>query len=71
MDNSKNDKYYVEKIQGDLAFINNHMKDVDENALGANEILMDSMMFRLIQISENSRKLRTCGSQCCVFHVEE
>lgn len=33
------------------------MKDVDEEELALNELLLDSMMFRLIQISENARKL--------------
>lgn len=57
MDNPKNDMYYIEKLQEDLAFINRHMEGVDQEELGANEILLDSMMFRLIQISENARKL--------------
>lgn len=33
------------------------MQDVNINDLSTNEILLDSMMFRMIQISENSRKL--------------
>ena len=33
------------------------MKNVDIEELNANEILLDSMLFRMIQISENSRKL--------------
>lgn len=57
MDNVKNDLYYVHKIQEDLAFIMRHMKDVDAEELARNELLQDSMMFRLIQISENSKKL--------------
>lgn len=57
MDNIKNDKYYIDKIIQDLEFINQHMIDVDEEELYRNEILLDSMLFRMIQISENSRKL--------------
>ncbi|MBQ9152370.1 MAG: DUF86 domain-containing protein [Solobacterium sp.] len=57
MDNAKNDLYYVHKIQEDLAFIMKHMKDVDVKEFERNELLQDSMMFRLIQISENSKKL--------------
>ena len=34
-----------------------HMKDVDVKEFERNELLQDSMMFRLIQISENSKKL--------------
>lgn len=29
MDNVKNDRYYIQKIQNDLQFIVQHMKDVD------------------------------------------
>lgn len=57
MDNTKNDAYYIQKIQQDLSFIMVHMKNVDIDELNANEILLDSMLFRMIQISENARKL--------------
>ena len=43
MNNIKDDGYYLQKIRKDLNFIN--------------EVLQDSMMFRLIQVSENARKL--------------
>jgi uncharacterized protein with HEPN domain len=33
------------------------MKDVDLQGLNENEILLDSMLFRMIQISENAKKL--------------
>ena len=57
MDNIKNDDYYAGKIKEDLVFIVEHTKDVEKEELKNNEILQDSMMFRLIQISENARKL--------------
>lgn len=57
MDNIKNDNYYIKKIKQDLEFISKHMKDVDIEELNANEVLLDSMLFRMIQISENARKL--------------
>lgn len=57
MDNVKNDTYYIGKVFDDLTFVIRHMKDVDSEAFAENEILQDSMMFRLIQISENTRKL--------------
>ena len=59
MDNTKNDHYYLYKIKTDLAFIVAHMKDVDTQELNDNEILLDSMLFRMIQISENVKKLST------------
>lgn len=57
MDNIKNDSYYVQKILKDLNFIVEQMKDVSVDDLNSNEILLDSMLFRMIQISENSKKL--------------
>lgn len=57
MDNIKNDHYYIQKLQQDLSFIVMHMKNVDIEELSKNEILQDSMLFRMIQISENAKKL--------------
>ena len=44
MDNTKNDKYFIDKIKNDISFIVVHMKDVDLRELGENEVLLDSMM---------------------------
>ena len=57
MDNIKNDHYYLKKIKADIAFIVDHMKETDLEELIGNEILQDSMMFRMIQLSENAKKL--------------
>ncbi len=57
MDNIKSDNYYIQKIRQDLEFIIKHMKGVDLEELNANEVLLDSMLFRMIQLSENARKL--------------
>ncbi len=57
MDNVKDDAYYIEKLFEDLSFIVRHMTSVDQKAFSENEILQDSMMFRLIQVSEKARKL--------------
>lgn len=57
MDNIKNDSYYLQKIIKDLTFVTEQMKNVTADELNSNEILLDSMLFRMIQISENSRKL--------------
>lgn len=53
MDNVKTDAYYMQKICHDLQFIVKYMKNVDIEELQKNEILLDSMMFRMIQLSEN------------------
>ena len=57
MDNPKNDAYFLNKIRQDLAFIVKNMRDVGIEELNDNEILLDSMLFRMIQISENSKKI--------------
>ncbi|MBR2589295.1 MAG: DUF86 domain-containing protein [Clostridia bacterium] len=57
MDNIKNDEYYVQKIRTDLRFIVTHMENIGDEEFYKNEILVDSMMFRMIQISENCKKL--------------
>ena len=57
MNNNKNDAYYIEKILTDLHFIINHMEGVSVEALEENEILLDSMLFRLIQVQENTKNL--------------
>lgn len=57
MDNKKDNQYYIKKIVTDLAFIIEHTSELTQNELESNEVLVDSVMFRLIQISENSDKL--------------
>ena len=57
MDNIKNDSYYLQKIIKDLTFVTSQMQNTDIEELNANEILLASMLFRMIQISENSKKL--------------
>ena len=57
MDNIKNDSYYIQKIQQDLEFIVKHMKNVDIEELNANEILLDSMLFRMIQIVHQNERI--------------
>ena len=57
MDNVKTDSYYIEKIRKDLEFIVDHMRNVDMEELNADEVLLDSMLFRMIQISANAKKL--------------
>ena len=57
MDNIKNNIYYIQKIRKDLEFIVEHMWDVSMEELNVNEVLLDSMLFRMIQISENAKRL--------------
>lgn len=57
MDNKKDDAYFAQKIRKDLSFIVQHTQAISEEDLETNEILLDSMLFRLIQISENAKRL--------------
>ena len=57
MDNVKNDAYYVKKMLNDIRFIMEKTKGITVCELKENEILCDSALFRLIQISENSLRL--------------
>ena len=57
MDNKKDNRYYLKKIITDLAFVCEHTADMSQEELAINEILVDSVMFRLIQVAENSDKL--------------
>ena len=57
MDNIKNDDYYVSKILKDLRFIAKHMNGVGFEQLEKDELLLNAMLFSLIQIQENTKKL--------------
>lgn len=57
MDNVKDDSYYVNKMMTDLLFIQEKISGQSFDDFVSNDLLQDSMMFRLIQISENARKL--------------
>ncbi len=57
MDNTKDDAYYFDRLLKDLLFVRHHMENISQQAFSEDEILQSAMMFRLIQISENARKL--------------
>ena len=57
MDNIKNDAYYIKKMLKDITFIMEKTEGITLAELEANEVLCDSVLFRLIQISESSVKL--------------
>ena len=48
MDNNKNNSYYINKIIVDLTFILKYTNGITKKELEDNEILVDSIMFRLI-----------------------
>lgn len=57
MDNVKDDNYYLRKMLKDISFIMEKTHGITLEELESNEVLCDSVLFRLIQISENSAKL--------------
>ncbi len=57
MDNTKNNQYYLSRILKDINFLIKHTKDLEEVQFNQDEVLLDSIFFRLIQISENIKKL--------------
>lgn len=57
MNNKKDDSYFLNKLNKDIDFIIEHTKNVTMDVLQRDEVLLDSMMFRLIQISENVKCL--------------
>ena len=57
MDNIKNDLYYVKRMLTDIRFVMEKTAGLGIEELKANEVLCDSALFRLIQISESSLRL--------------
>ena len=57
MDNVKHDRYFLEKIITDLGFISENTKGKTKDEIEANALLVDSIMFRIIQIAENNSRL--------------
>lgn len=53
----KDDKHYAREIMEDIDFVINHTKDINIEELSSNKVLLDSVMFRFIQISEKIRKI--------------
>ena len=57
MDNKKDDTYYLERIKTDLEFVISQTKGKTQVEIENNALLIDSIMFRIIQIAENNNKL--------------
>lgn len=53
----KDNKYYLEKMSENVEFILAHMEGVTKEQFEADPVLQDSMMLRLVQISENAKNL--------------
>ena len=53
----KTNEYYLKKMEENVDFIMEHMNGVTKEHLEADPVLQDSMMLRLVQISENAKNL--------------
>lgn len=54
---SKPDKYYINKIIEEIDFVLQNVKDITFKEFNANQLLVDSVCFRFIQISEHCDKI--------------
>ena len=57
MDNIKDNQYYLDRIKTDLQFVIAHTQGKTKEEIEADELLIDSIMFRIIQIAENNSRL--------------
>jgi uncharacterized protein with HEPN domain len=57
MDNIKDNQYYLDRIKTDLEFVIAHTRGKTKEEIEADELLIDSIMFRIIQIAENNSRL--------------
>ena len=57
MEQNKGDKYYLSKIVADLEFISEHTRGITQEEMEDNELLIDSVLFRIVQVAENSMRL--------------
>ena len=53
----KDNRYYLSKMKENVDFILSHMDGVNKQQLEDDPVLLDSMMLRLVQISEKARNL--------------
>ena len=57
MNRIKDDKYYLEKVLKDLSYLLKMTAGVTKSELEINEMMLDSIMFRFIQISDNLKRI--------------
>ena len=55
MKRQKDDAYFISRIIDDIDYILSILEGVDLDTFSINQMMSDSTVFRLIQISENSR----------------
>jgi len=53
MDNRKDDSYYIEKVIANIDIINSYLTDKTYDQFLLDTLLIDAVMFRLVQMVEN------------------
>ena len=59
MDNTKDDKYFMRKIIENIDVVLHNTDGLNLEEIKQNEMLLDSVMFRFIQIAEAAQSLST------------
>ena len=59
MDNKKNDSYYFSKILEDIDIIKKYFKNATYEQFLSDSQLIDAIMFRLVQLTENTKSIST------------
>ena len=57
MDNTKDDKYYIGKVIENIDVVLHNTEGLSLDEMKQNEMLLDSVMFRFIQIAEAAQSL--------------
>ena len=57
MDNNKNDSYYMQKAISDIEAIEKYAKGIGYEDFVKDEKTLDAVMFRLVQMVENIKKI--------------
>ena len=59
MDNKKDDKYYIKKATAEINAIIDYTKGMSYDEFMSNLVIIDAVMFRLIQLIENIKNIST------------
>lgn len=63
MGDSKASYFYIDKILDDLKFIESHTKAIGYMDFTANDLLIYSVCFKFVQVSESAKKIRRVRSR--------
>lgn len=61
MGDSKASYFYIDKILDDLKFIESHTKAIGYMDFTANDLLIYSVCFKFVQVSESAKKFGECA----------